>query len=560
MTIFRFFFLFVFSLWPIMTMAQEKFSPPDIIIDSKLDFNWSEMLIQKVRRLMVNKGLGDPLNGKIEKDIVFQSNIVTPDTSEATKVLLKEIELISGFKLIGSKAKVTIKKLYYSIDRLTTELSAFDHPDGMILRGDFAGSNIKVGAEEVQFSISIPTQRGDVSVLDFSIQKPYVMTQDQDELQFKSSIQVLESADFISLKVLDSSFQNLSSFIQIAPENVKLGVDGIIMKDIEFEMGGHKLQMTQDRLVKFVQERQDSIKTVLLEAFANGLKKGVGNTILKAIENKQIDKQYWLRSKEIISTFRMEKLSTATFVQNLQLSLSGDFCTKGHFTQMKQDCVSQNLSPARGQISQDDYERSLADIKSQLDNGEANLVASVSENYMNKLLLTTYEAGLWKTTLGGAGVTLGDKKVFIRLVDKGKSAKLYLDIVYQTSLVSGLFLGAKEIHFPLALDVSMRMQNKNGYPNLIIHLDDVDLSKETLLKGIPQQQLTSNIKDLHLQDVVTAKIHNKLKTFIGKDIISLAYPDFQGLGLETVRFESDGLGRMGAYVKLQELLAAPVEK
>jgi len=37
-----------------------------------------------------------------------------------------------------------------------------------------------------------------------------------------------------------------------------------------------------------------------------------------------------------------------------------------------------------------------------------------------------------------------------------------------------------------------------------------------------------------------------------QDILSLAYPEIQGLGLESVDFESDGNGRMNALLRLKD--------
>jgi hypothetical protein len=206
-------------------------------------------------------------------------------------------------------------------------------------------------------------------------------------------------------------------------------------------------------------------------------------------------------------------------------------------------------------IDKDQHHESLEKMKTIIDKGDGNLVASISEDYVNKLLVTTYDAGLWKKTLDEAEVELGSQKVFVRLSEQGDVANLYLDVKYKFKKFEGFLIGKKGIRFPLVLKVAIRIEKRNGIPVMVIRLKGSDLTDKTLLAGLPDMGLESTIRDVPIfKKQIVQKIRQKIEKMHHTDVIDLRYPELKGLGLETVHFMSDGNGRMNAIMKLEDVV------
>jgi hypothetical protein len=107
----------------------------------------------------------------------------------------------------------------------------------------------------------------------------------------------------------------------------------------------------------------------------------------------------------------------------------------------------------------------------------------------------------------------------------------------------------------LVLDVSLRIEKNEDEPIVIIRLKDVDTSNETIINGKPDLNMISTVKDVpRFKGKVANAIREKVSVLRNKDIIELRYPEFKGLGLDKVDFLSDGLGRMNAIMRLEDLI------
>jgi hypothetical protein len=102
--------------------SAEPFVAPDIIVDSKLDYNWSEILFNKVRRLMKNYGYADPLKSTLESDIVLTDTTASELVSPSTKVFLNDLGDMIGLKLANARTKITMGKFSYDINSITTDI------------------------------------------------------------------------------------------------------------------------------------------------------------------------------------------------------------------------------------------------------------------------------------------------------------------------------------------------------------------------------------------------------------------------------------------------------
>jgi hypothetical protein len=130
-----------------------------------------------------------------------------------------------------------------------------------------------------------------------------------------------------------------------------------------------------------------------------------------------------------------------------------------------------------------------------------------------------------------------------------------MDVVYKPTKMEKFLTGSKVIRFPLVLDVSLRIEKNEDEPIVIIRLKDVDTSNETIINGKPDLNMISTVKDVpRFKGKVANAIREKVSVLRNKDIIELRYPEFKGLGLDKVDFLSDGLGRMNAIMRLEDLI------
>jgi hypothetical protein len=143
----------------------------------------------------------------------------------------------------------------------------------------------------------------------------------------------------------------------------------------------------------------------------------------------------------------------------------------------------------------------------------------------------------------------------MRLDTRGDSGTLMMDVIYRPTTVERIMTGSREVRFPLVLSVALRIENHDDEPVVIIRLNGVDVSDKTLIYGRPEEKIISTVKDIpRFKKAVAKAIREKVMVLSGKDIIELRYPELKGLGLDKVDFLSDGLGRMNAIMRLEDLM------
>jgi len=237
----------------------------------------------------------------------------------------------------------------------------------------------------------------------------------------------------------------------------------------------------------------------------------------------------------------------------VEVKMSGDFCPSEFYKSQGEDCILNKVTrPVKSRITPALNEESTRIMRSDIDRGNANIVVSISEDYINKLLVSTYDAGLWDTMLADAGVKMGPNKVFIRMDEKGSnSGTLYMDMLYTVKKIERLAIGAKEVRFPLVMKVGLRIKQEKQIPTFIINMESIDTSDATLLNGIPEMGVVSNIHTLRLKKKVLSALRKETAGLANTDVLELRYPELRGLGLDKVNFVSDGNGRMNALLLLQ---------
>jgi hypothetical protein len=170
----------------------------------------------------------------------------------------------------------------------------------------------------------------------------------------------------------------MSTYLANNLDKVLIDFGTFEIPEINVEIGSRKITISPSKVEKFIRDRESSIKSILVEQFVKLLDQGIGESVLKTIEDTKVPREYWLNGDELQSQVKIGQITSALFSKNLQVNLPGDFCTKDKYDEYKTHCVQEKKTqPIKGKINLENHEKSMKDIKERLYQGESNLVASV---------------------------------------------------------------------------------------------------------------------------------------------------------------------------------------
>lgn len=539
------------------SVQAEAFKAPDILIDSKLDYDWSGVLVKKIRTLLKNYKMNDPFVGKFPQAILLNESEVGPLLPDDSKNLIRDFGNAIGLSLLNGKTHVYMHNFAYDVKGFKTDLKASEVlADGLVMGTEFSASEVSLSADKVSLSLVIP---GKISspVFEVEIIKPSIIVSEEKIINFFTQLKIQDNKDSYKLQIQKANFDQMAKGLIQKPGNVKLDFERINIPKVSLKVGSKTVNFDNKKVENLIRTNQNAIKGILLAQVASTLKSNTTEAAFKIVEQYKLQKEWWFNSPTIKSQIQLQAIASST-EDNIEINMPGDFCTNEKFDQLKSSCLHQNnkiTQTANTRLNKSLHTESVNVMKDLMDHGDANIVASISEDYLNKLLVTTYDAGLWKQALDEAGVALGPNKVIMRLDKRGESGTLIMDVVYKPSKLEKLLTGSKEIRFPLVLDVSVRIEKHDEEPVVIIRMNDVDTSDETLINGRPEDNIVSTVKDVkRFKGKVAKAIRERVGVLRAKDVIELRYPEFRGLGLDKVDFLSDGSGRMNAIMRLEDLL------
>ena len=544
------------ALLSVGQVQAEAFRAPDILIDSKLDFDFSGLLVSKFRMLLKNYKMKDPFVGEIKEAIVIKEDDIGEYLSGDSKTLMRDFGNAVGLNFIQADTKVSIHGFAYNVKGFSTNLKAQEQTvDGLIVGTDFSADQVNLSADKISLSLVIPGKNNS-PIFNVDIINPEITASEEKLINFFTKIKIQDNADHFKLQIKQANFDKMARGLLSRPQNVELNYDRVEIPKVSLKVGNKTVNFSQAKIQNLLRENHNAIKGLLLAQIASTLKSNTTEAAFKVLEQFKVNKEFWMNTSIIDSQFKISQFSSTLSGDNLQIDMPGDFCTSQKFKLFKKDCVNnKSTKTSLSRITPKLHKDSVQNMKDLMDRGEANIVASISEDYLNKLIVATYDAGLWKSTLDENGITLGDNKMTLQLGKRGDSGTLIMDVVYTPSKMERLFTGSKQIRFPLIMDVAIRIEKHDGEPVVIIRLNGLDTTDETLINGNPKANIISTVKDIpRFKNKVAATIREKLAGLNNKDIIELRYPEFKGLGLEKVDFLSDGNGRMNAIMSLEDLL------
>lgn len=529
---------------------------PDILVDSRLDYDFSTVLVSKLRTLLRNHSLNDPFSGSFPGPMIVNESEVNDLLPDESRELIETFGNSVGLNILKTKMQVTLHDLKYDVKGFKTNLNSGEaSADGLIMGLDLSASEVSLEARKVSLSLVIPGKTSS-PVLNIEIIKPVLRGQGENLISFYSKVKLQNGRDSFKLKVLEASFEKMANSLIEDPGLVLLDYERLVIPEVSLKIGTKTITFSPDKISRLIREKHEAIKGIILAEATRALNQGAADSLLPLLDKVTIDKEYWLLTDKIRTQIMLGKFAATQGTNNIEISMGGDFCTLDKFDNFQSNCIQHKVTKASdSRLTPVQHKKSVELMKNLMHRGEADIVASVSEDYINKLLVTTIDAGLWKEALDAAQVTLGPNKVIMKLNKKGDTGTVIMDVIYKPTKLERIFTGSKEIRFPLVLDMTLRIDVRDEVPFVVISLQDVDTSDETLINGRPEDNIISTVRNVpRFKKKVAKTIREKVSILRGTDILEIPYPQYKGIGLEKAEFFSDGMGRMNAYLRLEDLI------
>lgn len=549
--------LILASLLSLQAMAAEKFKSPDILVISKLESDWTKLLISKLRVLAANFGIIDPFKLKLPGTLTVSESSLGQILSAPSRSMMGSFGNALGLDFLNGKTQIDLTGFAYKVEGFKTDLKASELiSNGIILKTDISASEIHVEAERITLSLNIPGANGKPGPsIAVHILKPIISASEEGLLNFFAKIKVINDPESFRFEFQEVSFDKVTRNIDNIPGSVILNYEDIELPQVSIKVGSKRIDFSKDKIRKYLRDNHEGIKGILLAQVSGILRKKTAEAANKLIEKTTLKKDWWYEPGIVNGLFRLENITSTIASNNLELIVPGDFCTLSSYATHKAECLKKKISiPHPSRLTQAHHLNSMEQIKASIRDGDANILASVSEDYINKLLMATYDQGIWNEVLTEAGITLGKRKMRLRLDQEGDFGTLYLDVMYYPGRLERIALGVSEINFPVVLKVKLRVDKVGEDPVATIRLDDIDLSNETLINGFPQYGFPSSVKYINrFRNKVVSTIRSRIQDIKNTDLIKLVLHDFRGLNLEKANFMSDGNGRMSAMMQLEDI-------
>jgi len=543
-------------VWSILSSPghAHAFTAPDILINTKLDSDWSGILVSRIRRVVKNFGYPDPFNQEFSKPLIVSEAKVQEYLNPNAKELLNELGHLLNMDFLNGQTQVTIHGLHYDVKGFKTELSGSEEKiDGLSVAAEFSASKVRVSADKVTLSLLIPGIHA-LPVINIDIINPVILASEDKLINFFAKIQLKDRPDSFKLFLEDANFTNMSACLLEDQNAIKIDYERIVVPAVSVRIGNKLLKFDPKKIEALINSKKDGLKSILVAEAASFLSSGMGEDVLKSINSVSFAKRIWIDSSSIQSMLNIDSFSNEPFGNIVEAKLSGDFCPHELYKIKGQACISDKVTkPVTSRITENHHLISVGATKFLIDQGNANIVVSISEDYVNKVLVSTYDAGLWDAMLTKAGVKMGPNKVFLRMDEKGSNTgTLYMDLLYGVKKIERMAIGAKEVRFPLVIKVGLKIKEDKHIPTFVIHIAGIDISDATLLNGIPELGVVSNIHTLRMKKKILASLREETAGLNNQNVLELLYPELRGLGLDKIDFVSDGNGRMNALILLQE--------
>jgi hypothetical protein len=541
-------FLVILSLFSHLAFGA---SHDDIVIKSRLDHQSSAAFINRIRTFLINNNFGDPYNREFEAPVEVDFNQVLDDLPANTQSWIKEFQNLLNLKLFESNYILRIENFSYEIQGFNSELKPFQAGPNRV---EYVSQNyvqgLELGAKKIVFQVELKrTTRGTPITFDIELIKPTFLLDPElvVDLPMGWRTSVLPDSLLLSLHTIDLS--KVFSQIGERPELISFNVQDFSMPEVSIKVGGKTLTFDRDKIKRFLSSKKEDMKLAIIDLIKTKLEERFSNIIKDKPQEMFIPRSFSTKG-EIETNFKLKSLN-ADDSKILDARVDGSFCSERTQNSIKECRSEQEITKVRRNISDDLFYSSMKEIDLLFMQKRANIVFSISENYINQLITAAAQAGLLE--LGGEGFRLGPEKAFILAEEKGEGFSLYLDIIHKLKKSQRILVGKSELRFPVRLNIGLKIILEDKIPHLKIKVLNLKTDTDLLLEGKPEYGLQSNVGTVRFQKKVIEGIMEDIQPFDQKVLVELELKEFKDTALEELSFASDGKGRANAVLYMENV-------
>lgn len=560
----------------------------DILVYSKLERKWNMLMLQEFRTFMNNLAMNvDPLEYTYQTPIIYDEKSIKDFVSNDALILIEKVEKASGIDILDVHPELIIHNVGYKIDKIVPIGKVEENAQGDVtFKADITLSGLEVFADDIAltFLLDSTVDGKRIPTLNVQVNQPQLKILNGLELNFKIDVTVKEENDYLRLEFSNGDFSQIFTSMKNNPDSFQIQYHDISVPDVSLRLMGRDLSINSRKIKEVIHNHRPSLQAIMLKQVISLIESdGIMNS-LKKISKKKIQKGHWVNTTSPDSIASFIQMQDLKAIGNgiLHMELDGDFCTTENYQKNENDCVEyKKTAVTKSTISNADTSYSKIFALDKMRDKDIQFIASLSEDYVNKLIATTIEAGYWKEIEETIGFELGDRGAFVKFNKKGDVASVYIDVIYDSGLLTGLLLNKRYVRFPVVLKVKGRIENQKtisediitgqiveqDLPHLVFNVFDVDLDPNKMKYGISEFDLPSNITEVRksLQKMVLKKIQNTLfdynaphdemrfKNWKGYDLPGLLFPELSNLQLENVITESDRHGRLLLMLRSKDL-------
>ncbi len=520
----------------------------DIVIKSRLDHQSSASLIMRLRTFLVNNQLGDPYNQTLPNPIKIELAQVIQELPPETQQWIKELQALLNLSVLESKYSLRVDKLFYSIEGFNSEVKPLTSG---LNRVEYVTSNyvrgLKLGAENISFVVELQrTITGEPIKFEIQLIRPQFTVNPNlmVDLPMQWNSQLLPDSLLVSLNTIDLS--KVFDRVVKNPELIEFKVQDLVMPDVAIRIGQREVKLDKLKIKKYLTEHKNEMKIAILDIMQNRLQ-GKFSNIIKDAPIELFLNRGLITTGEISTVFSLKSLNANTETRVLEARVDGQFCANRLLEDDR--CRSRQTEAKHRRVIDDaTFNRSMSEIDMRFNEKRSNVAVSISEHYINQLIMAAVDAKLLE--LGGGNFRLGTEQAFVLAEEKGEGFSLYLDIINKLQGSQRVMVGRSELHFPVRFKIGLKIEKIEGSPRIQIKVLKIDTPNYLLINGLSKYGLVSNVAGVRFRNKVLKAIHEDLAPFDQKLLVDIDLKEFKDTYLEELSFFSDGLGRATAVLLL----------
>lgn len=530
------------------------FAESDIYIRTKIDGFWTPILLNKVSTFMTNNGFGNLDHIVYEDKVSIVQDNIGAFVEGETKALLESLSEFVGLDLLKAQLDVNMEGIEFFNNGIYLKKV---YPQNM--RFDLDINGICVKAKKLSASLSIPAVNGKkFPIIKMALNNPELGFGEVSHKQCAGvstgkmrSIRIpleinprIEGESFkvevdnIDLSAIFSIIDNYKEMLRIK----KFTPEDIEFSDINLKIGSYRtINILGEELKKFLLEQNHSYAEVMKQEIKGMIRNETIQNAIKQVNKVELGRTHWIDSDDFWAALKFDEIKAVETNKNLDIALDGAFCMTKNFVTQDLECVDKIDSVDRSGINADSsrYMDNLMSLR------RASMVISVSDDYITDLIQATINAGYFEEMLQDAGVTLGPQGAKVLFNEEGPQGTFLMQVKYPIEKFHRFVIGLpkdKDLLLTIVAKVGMRIEVRDNIPVLIIRVNSMDMSKDTLLNG--SEDFISTLKEAkRFKKLVMNMAKKELEPFIGQDALEIPFSEIRDLDVERVDFSSDGLGR-----------------